>query len=480
MLALSPALAAPSIEMNLATRLQRTVAAALKLDPMLVTPDLSYQSTVEWDSLAHVGLMLALEQEFGVSVAPMQVLDLVTIPAIEAFIGASVRPRTTTTAAAPATTPTTEEPAVHRGLSGVHFDRSRITKIDGQAGRLSYRGFDIGEVAEHLSFEETLHLLVFGEIPDHAQLSAVCDQLETARYLPEAVAQALVAMKDATPMAALRTGVSMLAAFSTAKEAKSPWTMGLRLVSQIPLIVATHQAARQGRRAPSVPLGVRHAEFVLRIMAPDLAVTPEIVCAFEQDLVIHADHSANAATFAARVATGTESDFLGAVTAAISTFAGARHGGAVEDVMVMLDEIGDPARAADYIRHRQANNLPIFGFGHRVYRTADPRAKYLRGIAEFLARKAGQERYLAILDAVVEEMAARSRLGIDVNVDFYAAVAYKALGFEADLFAPLFVMGRIAGWIAHVKEQQESNILIRPLLQYVGPVERRLVQGTAK
>ena len=447
-------------------RLRKTMAMALALDEEQVTSTLTYQSLTEWDSSAHVGLMLALEAEYGIQVAPTKVMELVSFAAILAFVS----PDQPASLAAPTVD-------VKRGLNGVHFDHSSITMIDGEHGRLMYRGYAIHDIVQNLSFEETFHLLAFGELPDAQTLNRLHDQLMAARALPASVTATLQAMQGATSMAALQTGVAMAAAFDPDfgdDSVDAVYRQGIRLTAQIPLMIATHTAARRDETAPTPMPVVGHAAYALALLAPVAATSAATVRLFEQDLMIHADHSSNASTFIARVTTSTGAGLHAAVAAAVGAFSGALHGGAVADVMMMLDEIGEVERVADYIVGRLARNQPVPGFGHRVYRTADPRARHLRATAWVLAKRTGQKKYLEILDAVIAAMAERNRFGIDVNVDLYAAVAYRALGFSPDLYAPLFAMGRIAGWVAHIMEQKTNNILIRPLLQYVGPAERPL------
>jgi citrate synthase len=448
-------------------RLKSIVARQLKIDEVLVTSDLSYQSISEWDSLAHIGLIITLEKEYGLKINQEQVLKLTSIQSISDFL----------TNSATNTLPSEKKDKIHRGLSGVKFDYSEITMIDGLRGRLSYRGYSIHEIVDKISLEETIYLLMFGDLPDGIALAELKRQLTEFRILPKDISTLLRAMGEVPSHQALRTAVSMAEAYDPEAKDKSEeaiYRKGLRLISQIPLMVATHQAAREGRDIELPDPGVSHAAYCLALFSPKLAQAPEIVRIFEKDLILHADHSSNASTFVARIATSVEADFYGAITAAISTFAGALHGGAVEDVMLMLEEIGSPTAAKEYIAEKIAANKPIPGFGHRVYRTADPRARHLRASAWNLAKRFERERYLALMDAVVEEMKPMSRLGLDVNVDFYAAVAYRILGFSPDLYAPIFMMARIVGWTAHILEQGSKNVLIRPLLEYTGPSERRL------
>ena len=193
------------------------------------------------------------------------------------------------------------------------------------------------------------------------------------------------------------------------------------------------------------------------------------------DMVLHAEHGSNASSFAARVVAGTDADLHGAITAAVAALAGPAHGGAAENVMRMAQEIGDPANTAEYVRKKRANKEPVMGFGHRVYRAEDPRARHMRAGVERLSREMGQPQWYRILEGVVEAMKPYARHGVNVNVDFYAGVVYFLNGIAEDLFVPIFAVGRVPGWTVQVMEQLENNILLRPLTLYNGPGPREYV-----
>ena len=195
----------------------------------------------------------------------------------------------------------------------------------------------------------------------------------------------------------------------------------------------------------------------------------------DRDLILHAEHGSNASSFTARVVVGTQANLHAAVTAAIAALSGPAHGGAAEDVMKMAEEIGDPARAAEYVRDKRKAGVAITGFGHRVYRAEDPRARHMRAGVERLSKEMGQPKWFEILQAVVAAMAPYARHGVNVNVDFYSGVVYHLLGIKRDLFVPIFAIGRVPGWVVQVLEQLENNILIRPLTLYNGPDARAYV-----
>jgi citrate synthase len=377
---------------------------------------------------------------------------------------------------------TSDKTEIQRGLKGVYFDRSRVCYIDGRAGELRYRGYSIHDLAQHSTFEETCYLLLKGELPNRAQLAAFAGELTAARTLPEAVVDVIRTIKTAHPMDVLRTGVSALATFDPETADKSPEATlrkGMRLTAQVPMLVAAHEHIRNGREpvAPDPRLG--HAANFL-YMLKGKAPSADAARLMDMDMVLHAEHGSNASSFAARVVAGTDADLHGAITAAVAALSGPAHGGAAENVMRMAQEIGDASRAAEYVKSKRANGEPVMGFGHRVYRAEDPRARHMRAGVEKLSREMGQPQWYQILEAVVAAMKPYARHGVNVNVDFYAGVVYFLNGIAEDLFVPIFAVGRVPGWTVQVLEQIENNILIRPLTDYTGPGARDYVPIDAR
>ena len=372
---------------------------------------------------------------------------------------------------------------IHRGLKGVYFDRSRVCYIDGRAGELRYRGYSIHDLAEHSTFEETCCLLLRGELPSAGELTQFSAELREARVLPEAIYEVIRAVKAAHPMDVLRTAVSALAAFEPEVGDNSPAATlrkGVRLTSQVPMIVAAHEQIRNGREPVRPDPGLGHAANFL-YMLKGSKPSADAAKLMDTDMILHAEHGTNASAFAARVVAGTEANLHAAVTAAIAALSGPAHGGAAENVMRMAQEIGDASGAAAYVKTKRADKEPVMGFGHRVYRTEDPRARHMRAGVEKLSREMGQPQWYQILEALVEAMKPYGRHGVNVNVDFYAGVVYFLNGIPEDLFVPIFAVGRVPGWTVQVLEQLENNILIRPLTLYNGaqprayqPIDRRL------
>ncbi|MFV0513033.1 MAG: citrate/2-methylcitrate synthase [Jhaorihella sp.] len=366
---------------------------------------------------------------------------------------------------------------INRGLKGVYFERSGVSDIDGAAGELGYRGYSIHDLAAQSTFEEVAFLLIHGELPTPAQLADFDAALRSARSLPPEMFDIIAACKHGHPMDVLRTAVSALAALEPDSQRTGEAAFienGIRLIAQVPMIVAAHEAIRQGRApvAPDPALG--HAAnwlWMLKGQKP----SGNAARLADVDFILHAEHGSNASSFAARVTIGTEANLHGAIVAALSTLAGPAHGGAAEDVMKMVHEIGTPENAAAYVKAKRAAREAVTGFGHRVYRREDPRARHMREGVRRLGEEMGAPEWYAILQAVVEAMQPYARHGLNVNVDFYSGVIYQLHGIAMDLYVPIFAIGRMPGWIIQCIEQQRRNILIRPLTLYDGPQPRAYV-----
>jgi len=369
------------------------------------------------------------------------------------------------------------EPKIYRGLKDVYFERSPTTLIDGKAGELRYRGYSIHDLADHSTFEETAYLLLYGELPTRSQLAKFEEDLKAARQLPPAVLDIISVVKHAHPMDVLRTAVSALAAFDpeTADNSReATLRKGIRLTSQVPMIVAAHEQIRKGRTPIAPDPQLSHAANFLWMLKGEKP-SQDAARLLDTDFVLHAEHGSNASSFTARVVISTEANIHAAITAAIAALSGPAHGGAAEDVMKMAQEIGDPANVPAYVKAKRAAKEPITGFGHRVYRAEDPRARHMREGVKRLSKEMGEPRWYEILEALVKEMEPYARHGVNVNVDFYSGVIYHLHGIPTDLFVPIFAIGRVPGWTVQVLEQQSNNILIRPLTLYNGPGPRDYV-----
>jgi citrate synthase len=358
-----------------------------------------------------------------------------------------------------------------KGLEGIVAANSGICWIDGDAGVLSYRGIDIHELAEKSTFEETTYLLWNGTLPNQRELREFTAQLAQARVLDPRIVDLLRSFPtSATPMEVLRTAVSALS-FYDADEKDNTHDANVRkaynLTAQISMIVAIYDRIRKGLEIVPPDQSLSHAGnflWMLNGVKPSATATRTLDVA----LVLHADHELNASTFAARVIAATLSDIHSAVTGAIGALKGPLHGGANEAVMRLLYAI-DKAGAdpVDYVKNLLAAKQKISGFGHRVYKTEDPRATHLRRMSEQLGKDAGQPKWYEMSRAI--ELYIKAEKKLNANVDFYSASTYSTLGIDIDLFTPIFAVSRIAGWAAHVIEQLDDNRLIRPRAEYIGP-----------
>jgi citrate synthase len=376
-----------------------------------------------------------------------------------------------------------EQKEFTRGLEGVVAAESIISYVDGVHGRLLYQGYDIHDLAEHASFEETVYLLWQGRLPTRAELDAFQAELVAEMRLPSQVLEMLkLTPPSSHPMAVLRTAVSMLANFDPDVENSSRqanWRKAKRLVAQVPTIIADLHRIRSGMPVLSPDPGFDVSSNFLYMMrgTPPNGLERS---AMEVLMVLHADHELNASTFAARVITSTLADMHGALTGAIAALKGPLHGGANQRVMEMILDIPDVDTVQDYIAGMLENKKRIMGFGHRVYRTEDPRARHLRKYSELLC-EARNQRHLYEISRRVEQIVLEQK-GIYPNVDFYSATVQHAMNIPPQYFTAVFAASRTAGWIAHILEQYADNRLIRPTSIYVGemgipfvPIDKRKV-----
>jgi citrate synthase len=376
----------------------------------------------------------------------------------------------------------TDTVKINRGLKGIYFERSGVSDIDGAAGTLQYRGYSIHDLATHATFEEVCHLLMRGELPTASELESFDAEMRRYRGVPDAVLDIIRTCKDGHPLDVLRTCVSALAALDPDSQNVGEDAFqrnGLKLTAQVPTLIAAHEAIRNGRDPVAPDSDLSHAANWLWMLKGEKP-SEDAARLADVDFVLHAEHGANASSFAARVTVGTEANLHGAIVTALSTLAGPAHGGAAEDVMKMVKEIGTPENAADYVKAKRKNREAVTGFGHRVYRAEDPRARHMREGVRKLGEEVGAPEWYEILQAVVEAMKPYSRHGLNVNVDFYSGVIYQLHGIPMDLYVPIFAIGRMPGWVIQCLEQQRGNILIRPLTLYNGPEPRAWVPIDAR
>jgi citrate synthase len=380
------------------------------------------------------------------------------------------------TQAAVSTVPKANAPAPGAGLEGVVAAKSEICFIDGLAGRLVYRGYEIGDLVESASFEEVAFLLWDGKLPSKAELAQLKRDIAANMTLPGHVSKVLEALpKETQPMDALRTACSAAAANDpdlTSNEPSANRRKAVRLTAQFPTIVTAFHRLRGGQKpiAPDPSLSVAgNFLYMLSGKKPNETLTRVMDAA----LVLHAEHGMNASTFAARVTAATLADLHAAVTAALAALKGPLHGGANQDVMELLLECGNPQQAEKKVEEMLKSGQKVPGFGHRVYRTFDPRATFLRRMSKQLGDAAGNTQWYEMSERLIPIV--KRTKNKDPNVDFFSASTYYTMGIPLDLFTPIFAVARIAGWTAHIMEQHSNNRIIRPTDDYTGPFGLKVV-----
>ena len=364
----------------------------------------------------------------------------------------------------------TTEIELKRGLQGVYIDKTQSSFIDGAEGKLLYRGYSIHDLAEKSTFEETVYLLLYGKLPNQGELDDFDALLRANRSIPAEVIEIIRLVKNAHPMDVLRTAVSALAAYDpdvADNSLEATLRKGIRLTAQAPTIVTAHARINSGEAPvePNPDLN-QAANFLYMLFGKE--PTPAESRLMEKDFILHAEHGINASAFAARVAASTVADLHSAIVSGIGTLKGPAHGGAAEEVMKMALEIGEEDRAEEYTREILNGGGRVMGFGHRVYKVEDPRARHLRSECEALGEQKGQPKWFSILSKVAEVMEPYAARGICPNVDFWAGAMYHLMDIPKEVFICIFAMGRIPGWTVQVMEQYSNNILLRPLLLYEG------------
>lgn len=362
-----------------------------------------------------------------------------------------------------------------KGLEGIIAAQTQISSIIDDT--LTYVGYGIDELAENASFEEVVYLLWHKRLPKEDELAELKQQLEEHAEIPQGVIDHFKTypIDKVHPMAALRTAISLLGLYDDKAEDMSPeenYQKAIKLQAKVSTVVTAFARIRKGQEPVAPKKGLSYAaNFLYMLSGEEPADIAEE--AFNKALVLHADHELNASTFTARVCVATLSDMYSGVTAAIGALKGPLHGGANEAVMNMLMEIGDEDKVEPYIREKLANKEKIMGFGHRVYRKGDPRAKHLREMSKKLTALRGEEKWYNMSEKI--ESIVTGEKNLPPNVDFYSASVYHSLDIDHDIFTPIFAVSRFSGWIAHILEQYENNRLIRPRAEYVGPDMQKYV-----
>ena len=368
-----------------------------------------------------------------------------------------------------------DKPRIYKGLAGVVVDTTSISKVVPETNSLTYRGYAVQDLAAHCSFEQVAYLLWHGELPNDQQLALFTQRERASRRMNRSELSLLAKLPDnCHPMDVVRTLISSMGADDPQEDDSEPlanYAKSLRMFAVLPTIVAADMRRRRGLEPIAPHSHMSYAQNFLHMCFGDV---PEqvVVDTFEQSMILYAEHSFNASTFAARVVTSTQSDIYSAVTAAIGALKGSLHGGANEAVMHDMIEIGSADKASEWLQGKISRKEKIMGFGHRVYKNGDSRVPTMKAALQRVAAARDGQKWLDIYQVLEKGMAEAN--GIKPNLDFPTGPAYYLMGFDIGCFTPIFVMSRITGWTAHIMEQTASNALIRPLSEYVGPPQRQL------
>lgn len=364
---------------------------------------------------------------------------------------------------------------VKKGLDGVVVDETSISKVMPDINSLTYKGYPVQDLAEHCNFEEVAYLLWNGELPNEAQLTEFTNKEKSLRKISEPLKNVIKSLnKDCHPMDSIRTGVSYLGCEDNGHwdhDSGQKQERALNLLAKIPTMIAADFRTKKGQEIIDPDESLPFAENFFKMCFGEVP-SQEVVKAFDVSLILYAEHSFNASTFTSRVITSTMSDIYSAVAGGIGALKGPLHGGANEQVMHMMKEVDDPAKAEEWMHTALKEKRKIMGFGHRVYKKGDSRVPTMKKYAQKMAEVTGQQKWMEMYDNLEKVMV--SEKGIHPNLDFPAGPAYHMMGFEIDFFTPIFVMSRITGWAAHIIEQADNNRLIRPLSAYVGPEAREV------
>jgi len=369
-----------------------------------------------------------------------------------------------------------ERSVTDRGLREIVAAQTRLSDIDGQAGRLWYVGYDINDLDGRTSYEEVVHLLHELRLPTQMELDTLTDFMVEEREVSKFLQDLMPTLAQQTsPMSMLRTSVSAASAYDPDgwdDSVEADRRKALRLIAKTPTLLAMYHRMRTGQEIVPPNTKLPHAANFLHMLL-GLEPSQEDAEVIDTTFVLYADHTMNASTFTARIVASTLADMFSAITAAIAALKGPLHGGANEESMKMLEEVGSPDRAEAYVRDRLERHQKVMGFGHAVYKTMDPRAVVLKRLSKETGERHGDTSWYEISEAIERTVAEQK--GLFPNVDFYAASVYHALGIPTDLMTPIFAVARMAGWTAHVREQYADNRIIRPGSEYVGPVDQTWV-----
>lgn len=451
----------------------KEIAQSLNVGIEQLNSEFKYQSCEKWDSLSHIKLICHLEEFFQIQFTAEEITKLTTLDNLvqEIQIKKGLKCHETFQQKE-----TNQEKQIFRGLTNITFDKTKVSKIDANQGQLYYQGYNINELIKFCTYEEVAFILIFGRIPSKYESKCWTEDLNAKQFLSNDEIQTIQKFSHLHPIDLLRV---IYASYPfeqiNGKITRSKLIQSsISLIAKTPTIIAFHHRIRTGMPPIAPQFGKGIAENFLWMLHGTNPSIKEVDC-LNQDLILHAEHGSNASCFSARIAVGAKSNFTSAIITAISVFNGRAHGGAIEDVLTMLSEFSKLNKEEIHleIEKRIQNNSSIPGFGHRVYKIQDPRAEYLLNILQTLTVDKGiqAENDLELARNIRSYMTKYRQKGLEINVDFYAGLSYRLLEIPDDLAMSIFFMARTAGLAAHILEQSENNILIRPLLEYSGDLK---------
>ena len=440
----------------------KIIYTTFNIDTSEVNDQLKYSSIPNWDSFGHIQLIMSLEDRFKVTIHDDYLEQLTSVKNIKEFIFSKLNNHDLKSKEENSNNTKT----VHRGLKGVVYDYTQISSIKGKEGKLFYRGYNIKDLVKEMSYEQVSFLLIKGYLPSAEELTNFKQILKDKRNLSSDEIDLIYKCKDQHPIEMLRTMISFLSSEENVSK-ELAYHNQISLISKIPLIIATFQNLRTHgdyRKPSSIYNHTENFLYMLNGTMPDQYILNIV----EKSFILLAEHGSNASTFASRIVASTQGNLYSAITSAISAFSGPLHGGAAEKVMEMLEEIQNANNVDNYIETRLKNNEPIMGYGHRIYKKNDPRAEIFKDLLYSSELINSENEKFKIITRIAEVMGKFESYGIGQNVDFYMGFLFSFLNIPKDILGVIFVSSRISGWIAHINEQKENNILLRPSLEYVG------------
>lgn len=432
-----------------------------------------YLLTLKWDSLGHVSLIAALESEFEINIESSDIIKLISYKNVVSYLGKVLNysdERVEFLNYTFSHPNDFKQVKIHRGLNEVYFDNTKICYIDQELSSLYYRGYLISDLINSgYSFEEILYLLVYGKIPNDLELKILFDSLSSGKKISENQEKIIKYSLHLAPRRVIQ------AVLSVDSDNYSDIDSQIKLITKVPMIMYYYNTFKtKASFDKSIFSKVKHCEFVLRCLNPTRVYKRDEIFIFEKQMILHMEHGANASSFACRVSASTKANIIDSIISSISTFSGSLHAGAIEKIDMMIDKLmSDISNIESILEMKVKQSKPIYGFGHRVYKSRDPRSIILEQLLDKLIKnKATLPKYIEVALIIKSVLSKYEDKGLGINVDFFSALILRTLNFPIEMYLPSFICARIVGWIAHYEEQVQNNVLIRPRLKYIGEIKK--------